>query len=161
MWRPTVIENTDYINFAQIFWRDSVLLPATDGGDPIRIHARPMYYGRPRYDLVEVSSSEDAQAQQPWYGRALAFFDVRMDGVWYRMALLRWLERLEETHVVGATTFRYWSMFPDVVLLSTIVRPVRMITSPRAYIAPDEEDADDVEGVVCFVAIPYGRVSKV
>lgn len=113
----------------------------------VRAHARRSYYGRPRYDIVQVTGDVGAQ---PWYGRALAFFDVRVAAGWRKMLLLHWLERTQVSHVPGAETFRYWAQHPDVVALSAVVRSVRMVTSPRTHGEAEQS---------CFVLLPYGRVN--
>ncbi len=113
-------------------------------GPSERLHARQQYYGKQRYDLVEVSG----KGGETWYARVMAFFDVQVDLLWRRMALLHWLEVTHPTHVPGALTFRYWSKRPDVVAASTILRAAHMITSPRKHEGTDE---------VCFVLLPYGK----
>ena len=100
-----------------------------------------MFYGRPRYDLVQVSG----EGPNPWYARALAFFDVQVGLVWRRMALVHWLEVTRPTHVQGAVTYRYWAKNPDVVPVSTILRRVHMVTSPRPRSSTED---------VCFVLLP-------
>ena len=130
----------------QIFWRDSAVITAADGAR-YRLHARRVFHGRPKYDIVRVTGDE---GEPPWYARALAFFDVRVAAGWRRMALVSWLERTEPTHVAGAETFCYWSRFPDVIPLRSIVRPLRMVTSPMS----SEDDSP------CLVLLPYGRVNK-
>ena len=128
----------------QIFWRDHVRLHSQQGTSE-RVHARRSYYGKPRYDLLQLTG-EDGTA---WYARALAFFDVQETGRgWRRMALVHWLQPTHVTHVPGTVTYRYWAMRPDVVKVSSIVRSVRMITSPRRHAGTDE---------VCFVSLPYGK----
>ncbi len=116
----------------------------SDGGSQDRLQARRVYYGKPRYDMLEVTGD----AAEPWYGRALAFFDVQVEGEWHHLVLLHWLQPTHQTHVAGAVTFKYWAIRPDVVPLSTIVRRVRMLTSPR-----QNEDTNDV----FFVLLPYGK----
>lgn len=110
-----------------------------------RVHARRQFHGKPRYDMVQVSGDG---AAEPWYARVLAFFEVHVGVGWRRMALVQWLERCALSHVPGSRTFRYWSQHPDAVLVSAIVRQVRMITSPRTY-----ADTDDP----CFVLLSYGK----
>ncbi len=130
---------------AQIFWRDSVLLPTPQGPkETERLHARRMFYGKPRYDIVQVRGSDG----QLWYGRLLAFFDVKVGPAWRRMALLHWLEVTHPTHVPGAVTYRYWGQNPDVVSVATIRHRVCMLTSPRSH-----GEAQDV----CFVLLAYGK----
>ena len=130
-----------------MFWRDSVTILAP-GGARHRLHARRLFHGRPRFDLVQVTGEA---ADQPWYGRLLALFDVCTAArTWKRMALVQWLERVHPSHVAGALTFSYWSDFPDAVCIGVIVRPMRMVTSP---ISEGDDDAP------CFVLLPYGRVN--
>ena len=122
------------------------------------MHARRSFYGRPRYDILEVHPEGDPN---PWFGRALAFFDVRVEaGTWQRMVLIQWLERVA-THVPGADTFTYWSSFPDVVPLGSVVRHVRMVTSPKSAGEDGEATGGDSDsGSPCFVLLPYGRVNN-
>ncbi len=133
-------------NVPQIFWRDTVVL-RTDTGKRYRLHARRLFYGKPRYDILQVAGGE---GDLPWYGRALAFFDVKAEATWHRMVLLHWLQRTHVSHVPGAETFGYWAKNPDVVPLSSVQRPVRLVTSPRTH-GPQEERR--------FVLLPYGRVN--
>ena len=133
---------------SQILWRDFVCLPAAAHAPAEhpqeRVHARRAYYGKPRYDIVQVTG----EGEGTWYARLLGLFDVKVGLVWHPMALIHWMQPLGATHVPGAVTFRYWGQNPDVVQVESIVRSIRMLQSPRLH-----GDANDV----CFVLLPYGK----
>ncbi len=133
-------------SLVQIFWRDAINLQLPGGAEE-RVHARRTFYGRPRYDILQIHG----EGMELWYARAMAFFDVCVESVWHRMALIHWMQPVAETHVPGAVTFRYWAMHPDVIQVHSIARSARMVTSPRR-IGLDEEN-------VCFVLLPYGKWS--
>ena len=110
-----------------------------------RIHARRLFHGRPRFDLVQVASDDE---QQPWYGRLMGIFDVQRAGEWRTMVLVHWLTKIDDpanAHVPGASTF--WQnahVKPDVIDIASVECPVRMLTSvlDRAYFVRTKYNAD-------------------
>ena len=133
---------------SQVFLRPSCVI--WRGEHKYTIHARRDHYGRPRYDIVELLSEQP----QPWYGRILAIFDVRNPGAGtYRtLALIWWLHTIGVSHVVGATTFRYYGQYAEVIDVDTIVKPIRMLTSPRRI--------PGAAAPLCFVLLPYGKANE-
>lgn len=110
-----------------------------------RIHARTLFHGKPRFDFVLVDSGVD---DNPWYARLHGLFDVPHDGIWLAMALVHWLADMPagRTHVPGARTFvEDFTTMPDVIDLRSILKPVRLLTSPL-------QESDDK---VMFVLATY------
>lgn len=138
----------------QIYYRPSTCIKR--GPDVHRLHARRLFYGNPRFDVVHVRSDD---LENPWLARILGMFRVHVHvqpGIlhegWISLALVQWLERDAEDHVQGIPTYRYSQEFPQpcAVELDTIEAPVRLVTSPRQ--PPDEPPR--------FCLLPYGKTAK-
>ena len=104
--------------------------PLSDG-TKYRIHARRAYYGRPRYDWVQVSGDGDSEDEW-WYGRLLLLFSCIVDGMPGEFALVRWLEEVQvpRDHVIGAAHYIPWHGRIQVVQLSSVWQRVAFVTSP-------------------------------
>ena len=116
-----------------------------------RIHARRSYYGRPRYDFVEIIAPEGSDVEH-WYAQVLLLFDVYAVGnaTVRQMALIFWLERSDRADVPRSITLVHWGNKTDCIDVESIRRPVRLATSPIA----------EGNGNRRFLLLDYGRANR-
>ncbi len=127
------------ISGRRLFVRPFITLP---GG---RVHAREDFYGKPRYDFVEVK----LEGKSTGFARVLSFFDVVFvgDPTPRSCALIWWLDAGDVPQVLpDAACMTYWSKTPDCVFLDSLIRSVRLVRVP-------------VQDSCVFAFLRYGRAN--
>ena len=135
-------DSPSYGSELQVYVRDFVRL-----GNGTRLHARKCYYGRPRYDVLEIHSGDE---RAPYYARCLMYFDALVAGTteWRRLGVVWWLDRIPgPSHVNNATTYSYWGAEPEIIELDTVFRSIRLATSRIRL--PEDKPA--------FILLHYGK----
>ena len=99
------------------------------------LHARRVYFGRPRYDFVHVRN-DNGDVHNPWLARVLAIFKVEVPAGqrhivaagFLPLVIVQWLERDVDV-IPGTPSYRYLPT-PQAVEVEAIIRPVKLLESP-------------------------------
>lgn len=93
-----------------------------------RVHARPSFHGRPRYDWVQVNPNPPSD--ELWFARVWLLFSCTFQGKQYGMAMLSWLKSVSsEPYHTRRPTFVWASRFPNCIELGNLIRTVTMLPS--------------------------------
>ena len=125
-----------------------------DGGI-VRFQARNSYYGKPRYDFVKLLPPGGDDAAEDWTARLLLIFEVLVQcdngPRWKTMILVHHLDRIPVSHVPDAVTYHYYAMQPDVYIAGRLLRPIRLLLSPRRALGMFQ---------TCYILLRYGRQNR-
>ncbi len=120
------------------------------------VHARRMFHGRARYDLVHVRG-HNADAPAPWLARLLALVTVELPEQdnehverpgHIALALIQWLHRGPEDELVPGIREYHYLPEPQAIEVGAIVRPVWLVENPVR---------DAADGTHHLCALPYGK----
>ena len=100
-------------------------IPARENRPKFRVHARPLFHGRPKYSFVEAQAGAEI-----WYGRVWLLLQCQFRGSTYDLALVSWLQnRASAPFATRKLTFSWASRFVDCIELGHLLRVVTIAPS--------------------------------
>ena len=132
----------------------------TPESPPFKVFASPERYGKMRYDFVRVRNGDNPD--EPWFARVLAILGVKVlpgpnveQAGLIHIAIVQWLERIDEEVIPGAATFGYcdWRAagFEPVAVCPTVLQSLlHVVDVPAVGENPTPRMA----------ALPYGKSAR-